>query len=67
MVKRRIINSHSNNQVFLYLSSKKEGDDKNKWNDLARTLFKLSKGLYYRTGKQCRERWFNHLDPNTKQ
>merc|ERR1711934_109636 len=30
------------------------------WSRLASTL------LFSRTGKQCRERWYNHLDPQLK-
>ena len=26
----------------------------------------IAKQLPHRKGKQCRERWFNHLDPNIK-
>ena len=30
-----------------------------KWSNIA-------KNIPYRTGKQCRERWFNHLSPSIK-
>jgi hypothetical protein len=33
------------------------------WADVASTIQILSAGLSDRTGKQCRERWHNHLDP----
>ncbi len=36
---------------------------KNKWNDIAKDLFIQSGKKYFRTGKQCREHWINHLDP----
>ena len=42
-------------------------DNNNKWNDFARKLYEISEKKYFRTGKQCRERWLNHLDPNKKQ
>jgi hypothetical protein len=28
--------------------------DTNKWNEVARSVFLMSKGKYFRTGKQCR-------------
>lgn len=34
---------------------------------MARKLFELSEKTFFRTGKQCRERWLNHLDPQKKQ
>lgn len=32
----------------------------------ARNWAMLSEGLYRRSGKQCRERWLNHLDPSIR-
>ncbi|CAG9326108.1 unnamed protein product [Blepharisma stoltei] len=34
-----------------------------RWTKIARSL-EENYGIKGRTGKQCRERWFNHLDPN---
>ncbi len=39
----------------------------NKWNEYARKLYDISSRKYFRTGKQCRERWLNHLDSSKKQ
>ena len=36
---------------------------KNKWNEIAKELFIRSGKKYFRTAKQCREYWINHLDP----
>lgn len=36
-----------------------------KWGDIARAL-KSHPESYKRSGKQCRERWHNHLDPEIK-
>ena len=33
------------------------------WTDVANKLHQKNH-LISRTGKQCRERWYNHLDPN---
>ena len=27
---------------------------------------KVGENIFERTGKQCRERWYNHLDPSVK-
>ena len=35
----------------------------NKWNDIAKELYKRSEARYFRKPKQCRERWRNYLDP----
>lgn len=35
----------------------------NKWNDVAKELYKQSEQKYFRRPKQCRERWRNYLDP----
>ena len=40
------------------------GDKTNKWNEFARQLYEHSERRFLRTGKQCRERWLNHLDPS---
>jgi len=42
--------------------SKREG----KWNDLAKELFHRSDKKFFRSAKQCRERWNNYLDPTKK-
>jgi len=34
------------------------------WNEVARKMFMVSGEELFRTGKQCRERWLNHLDPS---
>ena len=38
---------------------------KQRWNFLARSMDELL-GFQGRTGKQCRERWYNHLNPRIK-
>lgn len=38
--------------------------DKIQWKDVANELNTRYKGEVLRTGKQCRERWTNHLDPS---
>lgn len=35
----------------------------NKWSQIATTLNKISDQQVHRNGKQCRERWNNHLNP----
>ncbi|CAD8087499.1 unnamed protein product [Paramecium primaurelia] len=35
----------------------------NKWSQIATTLNKISESNIHRNGKQCRERWNNHLNP----
>lgn len=37
---------------------------KYKWSELAKELYIASERKFFRTPKQCRERWLNHLDPN---
>eukprot|EP01017_Pseudomicrothorax_dubius_P041266 TRINITY_DN6577_c0_g3_i2.p1 TRINITY_DN6577_c0_g3~~TRINITY_DN6577_c0_g3_i2.p1 ORF type:complete len:548 (-),score=69.73 TRINITY_DN6577_c0_g3_i2:75-1718(-) len=34
-----------------------------KWTAIARELNRTSQSMSFRHGKQCRERWINHLDP----
>lgn len=36
---------------------------KNKWNEIAKELYVCSNKKFFRTPKQCREHWINHLDP----
>ena len=36
----------------------------NKWNDVAKELYRESEQQYFRRPKQCRERWRNYLDPD---
>jgi myb proto-oncogene protein len=36
-----------------------------KWAVISREL-ESTYGIFGRSGKQCRERWFNHLDPDVK-
>jgi hypothetical protein len=38
--------------------------NKNHWNSIARELFIKSHKRFFRTPKQCREKWTNHLDPS---
>lgn len=38
-----------------------------KWSEVSRLLFELSGKRFYRSGKQCREQWYNHLDNSKKQ
>lgn len=33
------------------------------WNDVARNLYVVSERKYFRSSKQCREYWINHLSP----
>ena len=33
---------------------------------MAKTLFIISDKKYFRTPKQCREQWINHLDPSKR-
>lgn len=36
------------------------------WNDISKRIFFETGGKYYKTSKQCREHWFNHLDKSKK-
>jgi hypothetical protein len=38
-----------------------------RWNEVSRTFYELSLKQWYRSSKQCREQWFNHLDSSKKQ
>lgn len=42
----------------------KEANRVCKWSEVAKDLNSRSGRNVYRAGKQCRERWNNHLDPN---
>jgi hypothetical protein len=35
-----------------------------KWHEVSKLLFQTSEKKYFRSPKQCRERWNNHLDPS---
>lgn len=37
-----------------------------KWNDIALELYIKSMNKFFRNGKQCRERWMNHLDDSIR-
>ena len=39
----------------------------NRWNEVSRSFYERSGRALYRSGKQCREQWFNHLDSSKKQ
>lgn len=50
--------------ILKYISSyPSSGIERNRWNDIAKLLFYQSERRYFRTAKQCRERWNNYLDP----
>jgi hypothetical protein len=34
----------------------------NRWNEVARLFYEQSDRRFFRTSKQCREQWLNHLD-----
>ena len=51
-------------QPFLAQKLKKNAF-KLKWNEIAEVISNKLPGSN-RTGKQCRERWFNQLDPSIK-
>lgn len=39
----------------------------NRWNEVSRCFYERSGRALYRSSKQCREQWFNHLDSSKKQ
>lgn len=43
-----------------------ESEENIKWNEIAVELFLRSSKAYFRSSKQCRERWLNHLDDSIK-
>ena len=45
--------------ILRYVYEKGKGDEHMMWGNLSETL-------NGRSGKSCRERWFNHLDPKIK-
>lgn len=49
-----------------YLFYLRSQEIKNKWNEIAKCLYIKSDKKFFRTPKQCREQWINHLDPNKK-
>lgn len=50
-------------KVIFYVNNTREKGS-NKWNEISKEMNKISGSNVYRLGKQCRERWNNHLDPN---
>lgn len=36
------------------------------WRQISYQLYCTSKGKYFRPFQQCREKWFNHLDPKVR-
>jgi hypothetical protein len=36
------------------------------WNEVAKTFYRISEGRFFKTPKQCRERWQNHLNHDIK-
>lgn len=53
---------HEEDQLFEGLVRRDGG--RLRWSDLGKALFIESDRKYFRTPKQCRERWLNHLDPS---
>jgi hypothetical protein len=51
--------------MYLYLIFRSSSNHK-KWNFIAKELFVKSNKKFFKTPKQCRERWLNHLDPTKK-
>jgi hypothetical protein len=48
----------------LYSSGKTYTEEEIEWNEVSKEFFQISSQIFYRSSKQCRERWMNHLDPN---
>jgi hypothetical protein len=48
---------------YFYINRRKQVTE-NKWNDVAKELYKQSHQAYFRRPKQCRERWRNYIDPD---
>ena len=53
-----------NHQVPILLSRSKE--TLGEWRQISYQLYSLSQGKFYRPFQQCREKWFNHLDPKVR-
>ena len=53
-----------NKKTILFRELVERRGQKYKWSELAKELYIESERAYFRTPKQCRERWLNHLDPN---
>ncbi len=51
--------SEEDDMILRYVYDKGKGDENMLWST-------LSDKLDGRSGKSCRERWFNHLDPKIK-
>lgn len=56
------------NELFLsimrYLSKSCRRSKKIKWSEISKALYQESGKNYIRNGKQCREHWLNHVNPN---
>ena len=50
---------HEDEIILRYVYNKGKSNDNMMWGN-------LQEDLYNRSGKSCRERWFNHLDPKIK-
>lgn len=46
-----------------YCRENDKNDKNNRWSDVAKKIYINSGKKYFRTAKQCREHWINHLDP----
>jgi hypothetical protein len=52
-------------KIIRYLvANRRKQTTENKWNEVAKELYKQSHQAYFRRPKQCRERWRNYLDPD---
>jgi hypothetical protein len=59
--------SPEEDQILLQIIQKKKKiKDSYKWTEIAKDLNNTLNKNVIRLGKHCRERWFNHIDPNRK-
>ena len=54
----------STSEDILLIQILKERGNKRQWKEIANELNSRSGSEFFRHGKQCRERWINHLDPS---
>ncbi len=61
---RRFSTFYDASSVLLRLASEKKYKTVGMWSQISKELFLRGEQNSYKSSRNCRERWFNHIDPS---